>query len=155
MAPTAGRFAADDLERAAGLIGDVLKAEGTWCNLAFEPIEDDDVPQDSALFGFLAARGPSNPLATVMPAGVGKRPNPPQVGIQHRAGTKAASQLRDESLVLPEGSRVAQDHPRRGLVVEWPQPVDVSSLVAWLFPAMRVLGRAPTTNDVLYEWHGV
>lgn len=152
MAPRAGRIAVDDLDAIGALLADVLTTEGSWCNVVFEPLDDDDAPEESALFGFLAARGPANPWATVMASTRGRRPTPAQVGIQHRAGTKAAAQLRDESLFLPEGGRVVQDHPRRGLVVEWPEPADVSTLIAWLLPAMRLLGRAPTTNNVLYEW---
>lgn len=154
MTSRAGRFAADDLDALGSLFTQVLAAEGSWCNVVFEPIEDENMPEESALFGFLTARGPANPLATIMAPTTGRRPTPAQVGIQHRAGTKAAAQLREEALVLPDGARVAQDHPRRGLVVEWPADVDVAYLVAWLFPAMRILQRAPTTDYVLHEWHG-
>lgn len=125
--------------------------DSSWCNLSFAA-PDEGEADDSALFGFLAARGPSNPLATVMAATRGRRPKPIQVGIQHRAGTKAAAQLREAALQLPPGSRVAQDHPRRGLVVEWPENAEVATLIAWLFPAMRVLGRTSVTDDVDYIW---
>lgn len=153
MISRSGRIAADDLEAVAELLTDVLDERGTWCNLVFEPLEDDEGPEDSALFSFLAARGPSNPFATIMAGDDGKRSSSAQVGIQHRAGTKAAAQLREEALFLPEGARVRQDHPRRGLVVEWPTDSNVATLVGWLLPAMRLLGRAPTTNSILYEWH--
>lgn len=154
MSSRAGRFDAGDLDAATKLFTDVLAIESSWCNLEFESLDDDETPAESALFGFLAARGPANPLATIMAPRTGRRPQPAQVGIQHRAGTKAAAQLREEALVLPEGARVAQDHPRRGLVLEWPESATVHVLAAWLFPALRILGRAPTTNDVIYEWHG-
>lgn len=153
MASRAGRFPAHDTDAASSLFVEVLAVDSSWCNLEYEGVDDDETPADSALFGFLAARGPANPLATVMASSAGRRPRPAQIGIQHRAGTKAAGQLSDESLVLPAGARVAQDHPRRGLVVEWPESADVLALTAWLFPAMRILGRAPTTTDVIYEWH--
>lgn len=153
MGSRAGRFPAHDIDAASSLFAEVLAADSSWCNLEYEGIDDDETPAESALFGFLAARGPANPLATVMARSAGRRPRPAQIGIQHRAGTKAAAQLSDESLVLPADARVAQDHPRRGLVVEWPESADVSVLTAWLFPAMRILGRAPTTTDVIYEWH--
>lgn len=153
MSSRAGRFAASDTTAAELLFAEVFATESSWCNLVFEPIEDDDGQSvtDSPLFGFLAARGPANPLATVMAPSHGRKPRAAQIGIQHQAGTKAAAQLREESLPIPPGARVAQDHPRRGLVVEWPPDESVAALVAWLFPAMRVLGRAPTSDDVLYE----
>jgi len=136
---------------ALAVIDQVLHRPGSWCNLVYEPIEDDDIPDESALFGFLAARGPANPLATIMAAQPGKRPKPAEIGIQHRAGTKAAAQLREANLLLPQGATVSQDHPRRGLVVRWPENAETATLIAWLFPSMRVLGRASTTNDILYE----
>ena len=151
MTMSAGRFDSNVVTEAASVIDHVLNSPGSWCNFVFEPIEDDDIPDESALFGFLAARGPANPLATIMAARPGKRPKPAEIGIQHRAGTKAAAQLRDANLLLPEGATVSQDHPRRGLVVRWPENAETATLIAWLFPSMRVLGRSPTTNDVLYE----
>lgn len=153
MSPRTGRLAADDTASIAALIRDVLAAEGSWCNIVSEPVDDDSTADESPLFGFLAARGPANPLGTVMAAPSGKGSGVAHIGIQHRAGTKAAAQLREASLTLPEGARVAQDHPRRGLVVEWPSTHDAASLGAWLLASMRVLGRAPTTGHVLYEWH--
>lgn len=153
MGSHAGRIAAHDLSAAESLFADVLGANSSWCNLSFEPLDDPDMAPESVLFGFLAARGPANPLATIMAAVDGRRPRPVEIGIQHRAGTKAAAQLREANLLLPDGTRVAQDHPRRGLVIEWPN-VEAATLVLWLFPAMRVLGRAPTSGDVLYTWNG-
>jgi len=153
MTPTAGRFDANALSEAVSVIDAVLTRPGSWCNLEFEPIDDDDAAPESPLFGWLAARGPANPLATIVAQapGGGKRTRSPQVGIQHRAGTKAAVQLREAQLPLPEGARVTQDHPRRGLVVQWPESGDTASMVEWLFPAMRVLSRHNATNNVLYS----
>lgn len=153
MGSRAGRFNARDIDVATSLFAEVLAVKSSWCNLEFESLDDDETPAESALFGFLAARGPANPLATIMASSNGRRPQPAQIGIQHRAGTKAAVQLVDEALFLPDGVRVAQDHPRRGLVLEWPESADVQALAAWLFPAMRILGRAPTTNNVTYDWY--
>lgn len=150
MQGTAGRFDAHDAESATQLFERVLEEPGRWCNLSFEPIDDGNIAADSGLFGFLAARGPANPLATVM--------SPAkdvswllEVGIQHQAGTKAATQLKEAELYGPTNARVVQDHPRRGLVVRWPQNEDLAALQAWIFPAMRELSRAPSTNAVLWE----
>ena len=150
MAIDAGRFDANDVEAAIHLFNRILEEPGRWCNLFFEPIEDENASDESPLFGFLAARGPANPLATLM------TPKPDaghllEVGIQHRAGTKAAAQLKEAELFGPVTARVVQDHPRRGLVVKWPESDDLLALVAWLFPAMRELSRAPSTNFILWE----
>lgn len=151
MTETAGRFDSTVLTETVSVVDHALHAAGSWCNFVFEPIEDENMIDESPLFGFLAARGPANPLATILAAETGKKEKPAEIGIQHRAGTKAAEQLREADLQLPQGAVVTQDHPRRGLVVKWPQNEETATLVAWLFPAMRVLGRAPTTNHVLYE----
>ncbi len=150
MATDAGRFDAHDVEAAVHVFNLVLAEPGRWCNLFFEPIEDDSIPPESPLFGFLAARGPANPLATIMTP---KKDVDYQleVGIQHRAGTKAAAQLKEAELYGPTTARVVQDHPRRGLVVKWPQEQDMAALAGWLFPAMRELARAPSTNAILWE----
>ncbi len=150
MSTDAGRFNAHDGDSAIAVIETVLERPGRWCNLFFEPIEDENAPQESALFGFLAARGPANPLATLMTPKA-ESDFLLEVGIQHRAGTKAAAQLKEAELFGPTTARVIQDHPRRGLVVKWPHDESITSLVAWLFPAMRELSRAPSTNDVLWE----
>ncbi len=151
MTNDAGRFDANAIVDAVRVIDSVLSSPGSWCNLEFEPIEDDNAIPDSLMFQFLAARGPANPLATIMARTEGKRPKPAEVGIQHQAGTKAAAQLREADLLLPEGARVRQDHPRRGLVVEWPDAAETATLISWLFPAMRVLSRHDATNYVLYS----
>lgn len=150
MVVDAGRFDAHDLASAVALFDRVLEQPGRWANLTFEPIEDEDAPQESPLFGLFAARGPANPLATLM--------TPKKdggylldVGLQHRAGTKAASQLRDAELFGPKTARVVQDHPRRGLVLRWPADETTTTLAEWLFPAMRELSRAPSTNMVVWD----
>lgn len=150
MEATAGRFDAHDIDSAVELFEQVLKKPGRWCNLFFEPIDDDSIPAESALFGFLAARGPANPLATVMSPAKDVSWSL-EVGIQHQAGTKAAAQLKEAQILGPTTARVVQDHPRRGLVVRWPEDEDLPSLQAWIFPAMRELARAPSTNAVLWE----
>ncbi len=147
----AGRFDANSINHAVSVLGSVLANPGSWCNLEFEAIDENEGPPESVLFGFLAARGPANPLATVM---VPKPGQPLEVGIQHRAGVKAAAQLTEADITLPEGARVVQDHPRRGLVVKWPETADTAVLINWLFPAMRELSRHPNTNFVLYAVNG-
>lgn len=151
MTTDAGSFDANTLADAVRVVDSVLSSPGSWCNLEFQPIDDENAMPDSALFGFLAARGPANPLATIMARTEGKRARPAELGIQHQAGTKAAAQLREADLLLPKGAKVVQDHPRRGLVVQWPDATETAMLISWLFPAMRVLSRHQATNTVLYS----
>lgn len=147
MEESQGRLDPHDRAAVVRFLEEIRASLGSWCNLAFEELDDDHF--DSSLFGFLAARGPANPLATVMRESGDK---PLSVGIQHQAGTKAAQQLRDADLGLPEGARVRQDHPRRGLVVEWPENASSEELADWLVPAMRVLNRARTAETIWWTW---
>ncbi len=143
-----GRLDPRDRVQAAQLLDSIRATPGSWCNLSFEELEEAD-NFDSPLFGFLAARGPANALATIM------RDNPDKplsVGIQHQAGTKAAQQLREAELPLPPGARVRQDHPRRGLVVEWPDDIASEDLADWLFASMRVLNRTRIGEFIGWTW---
>ncbi len=143
-----GRLDPRDRVQAKQLFDQIRSTPGSWCNLSFEEIAEPDT-LDSPLFGFLAARGPANALATVM------RDSPDSllsVGIQHQAGVKAAQQLREADLAIPEGARVRQDHPRRGLVVEWPNDASSEELADWLFAAMRVLNRAHIGEFIGWTW---
>ena len=146
----AGTFDSNSDEAAAAVLHAVLNAPGSWCNLEFQPIDDGAAGAGDSFFGFIAARGPMNPLATVMASTAGKKPKPAEIGIQHHAGVKAAAQLTEAGLSLPAGARVVQDHPRRGLVVRCEEGIDAAGVVAWLIPAMRILSRQPATTVVNY-----
>lgn len=117
-----------------------------WCNLTFEVDEDSD-GGDSPLFSFLAARGPSSPLVTVMRSGGG----PVEVGIQHRAGVKAMAQLVEAGVDRGADWVVRQDHPRRGLVLAVPADVEAAAVAEWIVRSMDALNRAPTTGRITYE----
>ena len=146
----AGAIAAGDLGTVAVVIGQVLDTEGAerWCNLTLEADEDAGPAHgDSALFSFLAARGPSSPLATVMCDGAGSI----EIGIQHRAGVKAADQLADAGVERSDGWVVRQDHPRRGLVLWLPEGAGAESVAMWIIRSMDALNRAPTTGRITYE----
>lgn len=143
-----GSLSGQDLSGLRELLTAVAETPGSWLNMSLEELDGPEAPGESFLFGFLAARGPANPLVTIMRESPEK---PVSVGIQHRAGTKAAHQLREAELPIPGAGRVRQDHPRRGLVVEW-NGGDVEDLTAWLVPAVRVLNRARTNDALHWEW---
>ena len=97
-----GRLDPRDRVQAQQLLDNIRSTPGSWCNLSFEELGDSD-DFESPLFGFLAARGPANSLATIMRDSAD---TPLSVGIQHQAGTKAAQQLREAELPIPTGARV-------------------------------------------------
>ena len=143
-----GRLDPRDRVQAQQLLDNIRSTPGSWCNLSFEELGDSD-DFESPLFGFLAARGPANALATLMRD---SDDTPLSVGIQHQAGTKAAQQLREAELPIPTGALVRQDHPRRGLVVEWPDDATSEELADWLFASMRVLNRTRVGEFIGWTW---
>ncbi|MGI9605941.1 MAG: hypothetical protein ACR2P0_07350 [Acidimicrobiales bacterium] len=149
-----GRVEASGLASLTELVAWVLDAGAgsRWCNLDLE-VDEDQHSGDSVLFGFLAARGPSSPFATVMSAERGKRPRPPEIGVQHRAGPKSVAQLASAGVTVPEGWFVRQDHPRRGLVVEVGEDTSAPTLTSWVLEVMFALNRAETTGAFRFEIH--
>jgi hypothetical protein len=55
--------------------------------------------------------------------------------------------LRDLGLPLPEGWRVVQDHPRRGLVAKLPAGADDAGVLDWLIRAAGALCTVPGTGQ--------
>ncbi len=137
---------ADDPELVGFLA--TVKAGGTgWINI--EPIiEEENEPPQPGPFAFLGGSTHKVPNITWMPAkpasdGTGR---PTTVGIQHAAGPRLAWKLRDLGLPVPEGWRITQDHPRRGLVAQVPADADDRSVMGWLLQAATAACAVPTTG---------
>lgn len=137
---------ADDPELVGYLA--TVKAGGTgWINI--EPIiEEENEPPQPGPFAFLGGSTHKVPNITWMPAkpasdGTGR---PTTVGIQHAAGPRLAGKLRDLGLPVPEGWRITQDHPRRGLVAQVPADADDRSVMGWLLQAATAACAVPTTG---------
>lgn len=116
-----------------------------WINLHPWVDDDDELPTVAAgLIAWLRARGPTVPEATFVPGEVRRRrTDPHSIGIQHPSGPKARQSLAGKGIEIPEGWRVRSDHPRRGLVVELPDDVDVGDVLAWLLRASNALSGTP------------
>lgn len=119
---------------------DAMPASG-WVNL--QP-EVGELPEEetSGYFGIFGARGPVVPFATWH---AGDR----SAGIQHGTGPKVARRID-----IPAGWRVAQDHPKRGLVVRVPAGVPDAEVLAWLLATGTVLCPAPLLGRWVAEVHG-
>ena len=116
---------------------DGLGQAGTgWINLSPALEDEAELPERSATFGIFSGRGPDVPLCTWVP---GTSKTQAQLGIQHGAGTKAAPLLKDMGFPLPEGWRVTQDHPRRGLVIMLPPDASSEAALDWLISAGTAL----------------
>jgi hypothetical protein len=122
-----------------------------WVN--FQPnIDPEDVPGSGFnLLSIFSARGPAIPLATWMP-GIHNRkgvPAPPEIGIQHPAGSRAIPVLRTRGLDVPDGWIPLQDHPKRGLVLRLPPEVPHPEIVRWLLDATTALCAYPLPDSWL------
>ncbi len=139
-------MASDDPE----LLGQTaeVQSHGTgWINI--EPVIDEEYePAPPGPFAFLGGSTHKVPTATWMP---GKRQpggavKATTIGLQHAAGPHLARTLRDLGLPLPEGWRITQDHPRRGLVALVPADADNRAVMSWLLEACAAACTVPTTG---------
>ena len=129
------------LDRMAALAA----AHRGWVNLQPVPVDEDAVPPDRP--AFLSAMGPALPLCTWSPGEArGRRVDAASIGIQHRAGSKAAAFLAEVGHPVPPGWRITQDHPRRGMVVEPPADAALDDVLAWLLDAGEALSIVPVTG---------
>ena len=117
-----------------------------WINFSPGLDVDEPPPERSALSALLAARGPTVPLATWAPA---QGREPASAGIQHAQGPRTVAMLADRGVPLPDGWRVRQDHPRRGLVVVPPagDGQDLDADLAWLLRAAAALCPVRRTGE--------
>lgn len=110
---------------------------------------DADTRLSSPIGSFLAAKGPPAPELSWVPGERGaRRPEPLAVGIRHAGGPKAKDRLAGAGCGVPEGWRVVQDNPRRGLVVQVPETAAHTTVLDWLLRAAAEL----TTVDLTGTW---
>ena len=125
-----------------------LAATGTgWVNIR-PVIDPDDEPPPPGLFAIFGGSVHKVPTATWMP---GKRvangtAKPTTVGLQHAAGPRVVAKLAGLGLPLPDGWRVTQDHPRRGLVAHVPPDASPAVTMDWLVRAASVVCAVPITG---------
>ncbi len=125
-----------------------LAVEGTgWINI--EPIiEEEHEPPQPGPFAFLGGSTHHVPMATWMPG----KPSPngtvksTTIGLQHAAGPRVAARLAELGCPRPDGWRITQDHPRRGLVVLVPADADNREVLAWLVRAASLVCAVPSTG---------
>ncbi|HKN49529.1 MAG TPA: hypothetical protein VJ010_04830 [Actinomycetota bacterium] len=138
----------DPAEPAAVLarMDEVAAAGKGWVN--FQPAVDADQepPPRTKLFGLFSNAGPDVPLCTWVPG----QPTS-SIGVQHATGPKAADRLKIVERGIPDGWRVRQDHPKRGLVVEVPGGVPNSRVLDWLLDA----GTALSTMRLTGRWRAI
>jgi hypothetical protein len=131
-------FTPPDLSEVLAL-GDV-----SWINLQPEVDEtgaEELAATGSGYFGVFGARGPVVPFSTWH-----RRDR--SAGIQHATGPKVARRVD-----VPQGWRVAQDHPKRGLVVRPPDDVTDEQVLTWLVATASRLCPLPLLGRWVAEVH--
>ena len=73
---------------------------------------------------------------------------PTTVGLQHASGPRVAWRLRDLGCPLPDGWRITQDHPRRGLVAQVPADADNRAVIDWLLRAATLVCTVPIDRSL-------
>jgi hypothetical protein len=141
-----GFVAHDDVELLAQM--SMVQLGGTgWINI--EPVIDDEHrPPPPGPFAFLGGSTHLVPMVTWMPGrSAGDRSaRATTVGLQHASGPHVAWRLRDLGHPVPEGWRVTQDHPRRGLVAEVPADADNRAVIGWLLQAATLVSQVEMTG---------
>ena len=125
-----------------------VAARGTgWINV-MPVIEEEHEPPPPGPFAFLGGSTHHVPTVTWMPGkrGADGTAQPTTVGLQHASGPRVAWRLRDLGSPLPEGWRVTQDHPRRGLVAQVPADADSRMVIGWLLRAATLVCEVPSTG---------
>jgi hypothetical protein len=125
----------------------IVAAGAGWINV--DPvIEEEHEPPPPGPFAFLGGSTHHVPTLTWLPGrrSPGGEARPTTVGLQHASGPRAAWRLRDLGHPLPEGWRVTQDHPRRGLVATVPADADNREVMGWLLEAATLLCTVPSTG---------
>lgn len=120
--------------------GDVTPLLGALEGAAFvnlhPGVEADPAPPSKPLGNLFGARGPEVPQATWTPG---------EIGLLHRSGPRVVRTLAEAGVPVPETWYVAQDHPKRGLVVRtYDAPVD--EVLRWLVQATEALCPLPITR---------
>ena len=140
------RFHRHDLEPVTDVMARLTTDQRGWMN--FHPDVTEDAPAESSpLLGFFSARGPSVPLCTWIPESSRReRRVPPQLGVQHGTGPRVTARLDSLGLPVPDGWRVTQDHPRRGLVVAVLPDEPLPVVAGWVLDAGDALSLVRVTG---------
>lgn len=109
-----------------------------WLNV--EPDPDDVDPRGAVKPSVFSGRGRAVPLGTFVAGGSGTEH---QLGLEHGAGRHAAKQLQEAGVAFPDGARLVQDHPRRGLIIAVPHGTAAAAVSTLLLQMAAELTMVP------------
>ena len=160
MARTARRrtevveFRVEDTAAAVRGMDVMAGAHDGWINLHPVLRPEDEPPPRSGITTLLGGPVHDVPVCTWVAGSVTRRgPQDARVGIQHARGERVRARLAAAGVTLPEGWRLVQDHPRRGLVVTTAATTPHAEVVAWLLEAGAVLSAVRLSGDWRAELH--
>ncbi len=127
-------MAAETVELPGGDVGPLLPLLDSITYINLTPgVDAEPAPPSKPLGNLFGARGPQVPLATWTPG---------EIGLQHASGPRLVPRLAEAGVAVPDHWYVAQDHPKRGLVVRtYDSPP--SEVLAWLVRATEVVCPLP------------
>jgi hypothetical protein len=140
-------FSVTEPATVVGFMDDLAAVHDGWINFQPEVRPEDEPPHHSGLSVLLAGVVHDVPVATWVPGKVVRDAlRPDSIGIQHAVGARVLGRLTTAGVGLPEGWRVVQDHPRRGLIVAPGPGTDHATLLAWLLEAGTALSAVRLTG---------
>jgi hypothetical protein len=118
-----------------------------WINL-LPGIPEEAAPEaPSGLFPMFSPRYPGATMATWFPPHPGRGTRDVQtVGVTHSVGARVRPGLAEVGLDVPEGWRLVQDHPRRGLIVAAPAGADHAEVLGWALYVTATVSSLPMTG---------
>ncbi len=148
-------FRLEETDAVVRAMDELAAAHDGWINLhpGVRP-EDEPAPQGGLTTMLLAGAVHDVPVCTWV-AGEATRQGvqPDSVGIQHAAGERVRLRLAAAGVAVPEGWRLVQDHPRRGLVVTPGPGAGHGDVLTWMLEAGAVLSAVRLTGDWRAEVH--
>ena len=142
-------FRVEDTSAVVGVMNELAAAHDGWVNLHPQVRPEDEPPPRTGLTTLLLAGAVHDIPVCTWVAGKYSRQGqqPDSIGIQHAAGTRVLARLTSAGVGLPEGWRLVQDHPRRGLVVAPATDTDNGAVLTWILEAGMVLSVVRLTGD--------
>jgi hypothetical protein len=148
-------FRVEDTSEVVGLMDELSAAHDGWVNLHPQVRPEDEPPPRTGLSTLLLAGAVHDiPVCTWV---AGKRTRhgvqPDSVGVQHAAGARVLPRMASAGLVVPDGWRLVQDHPRRGIVFSLPPEETHAAVLTWLLEVASVLSAIRLTGEWLAQVH--
>lgn len=136
-----------DWSRLEAFMAERQRDRAGWLTLEALFDADDVPPARSSFLELFSGRGPSSPDVSWVPGErKGETVTPTSVGIRHGSGIRAVARLAEAGHTVPDGWRVVQDHPRRGLVLELDGDPEPARVLEWSVLAARLLSEIQLTG---------